>query len=185
MYRAVALAAVRRKLDWDRPEALADLARHLSIELRADRVLLDGEDVTQEIRSLAITSVTYYAADNAGVRAHLVEMQRRAAGDDNVVTEGRDQGTVVFPAAECKIFLTASPEERARRRMRDLEARGEHLSFDEVLSAQNLRDHRDRSRQAGPLVAAADALELNTDGLSPAEVVDQLEAIARRAMEQR
>jgi cytidylate kinase len=182
MYRAVALAALRRGHDWNRPETLAELARHLTIELGDDRVLLDGEDVTKAIRTSEVTSLTHYAANNAAVRETLVLMQRRAAGQDNVVAEGRDQGTVVFPRAECKIFLTATPAERARRRLLDLEARGEHATFDEVLAQQNLRDERDATREVGPLKPADDAVQLITDGLSPEQVVDRLEELAREKM---
>jgi CMP/dCMP kinase len=99
-----------------------------------------------------------------------------------VVTEGRDQGTVVFPGAECKVFLTASPLERARRRQVDLQAHGESVTLDEVLADQNERDRRDASRDVGPLKPAADAIEFNTDGLSAGEVVDQLEALVRARM---
>jgi cytidylate kinase len=182
MYRAVALAAVRAGHDWDQPELLTALARRLKIELVGDRVLLDGEDVTRTIRTVEITSLTHYAADNPGVREHLVELQRAAAGDSDVVTEGRDQGTVVFPHAECKFFLTASPAERARRRMVDLHARGELLDFDTVLEAQNLRDQRDCTRAVGPLVMAPDAVEILTDGLEPEAVVNRLEAIVWEKM---
>jgi cytidylate kinase len=184
MYRAVVLAALRQKLELADAAALAALARTLHIELAGDRVLLAGEDVTSTIRSADITALTHYAADNPAVREHLVELQRAAAGQHNVVSEGRDQGTVVFPHAECKFFVTASPAERARRRMRDLEARGEHLGFDEVLAAQELRDTRDRTRAVGPLIPAADALEIWTDGLSPDEVVARLESIVRAKMAQ-
>ncbi len=184
MYRAVALAAERAGHDWEQPQLLTALARRLKIELVGDRVLLGGEDVTRTIRSAEITSLTHYAADNPGVREHLVELQRTAAGESNVVTEGRDQGTVVFPHAECKFFLTASPAERARRRMVDLHARGESLDFDTVLEAQNLRDLRDRTRAVGPLLMAPDAVEILTDGLDPSEVVDRLEAIVREKMRQ-
>ena len=97
----------------------------------------------------------------------------------NVVTEGRDQGTVVFPNAECKIFLTADEHERAERRYRDLVGRGERVTFDEVLDAQHLRDERDRTRSVGALVMADDAIEVCTSGLSPAEVVARLEQIVR------
>src|SRR6185437_6358145 len=179
MYRAVALAAVRRNLDWDEPEALAELARQLQIEVSDDRVFLDSEDVTESIRTLAITTVTHYAANNAEVREHLVRLQRRAAGSDNIVTEGRDQGTVVFPRAECKIFLTASPAERARRRLRDLQRRGEKLTFEEVLAKQN---ERDITREVGPLMPARDAIEVRTDGLDSQQVVDRLEALVRSRM---
>jgi cytidylate kinase len=110
----------------------------------------------------------------------MVRLQREMAGSGDVVAEGRDQGTVAFPHAECKIFLTATPGERARRRVRDLEARGETASFDEVLAAQNERDRRDSIRPVGPLVRAADAVEVITDRLSPDEVVDRLEAVIRQ-----
>src|SRR5205814_8918000 len=121
-------------------------------------------DVTQAGRAPEVTALVYHAADHPDVRGHLVELQRQAAAGQNVVTEGRDQGTVVFPQAECKLFLTASAEERARRRSGDLAARGQHLPLDEVLRQQNLRDDRDARRTVGPLIKAADAIELNTDG---------------------
>jgi cytidylate kinase len=179
MYRAVALAATQRGLAWDQPERLVALARQLDLRLDGDRVLLDGEDVTRAVRTSAITAVTHYAANNPGVRAHLVELQRQAAAGQSVVTEGRDQGTVVFPEAECKVFLTASPEERARRRMADLAQRGENIAFDDVLAQQNQRDASDAGRAVGPLVRAHDAVEFCTDGLSPAEVLERLEALVR------
>jgi cytidylate kinase len=182
MYRAVALAAVRAGLNWDNPQPLAELARRLSIELRGNQVLLDGQDVTTDIRQSQITALTHYAANNPGVREHLVQMQRAAAGDGDIVAEGRDQGTVVFPHAECKIFLTANPQERARRRQRDLQSRGEVAPLEEVLEQQNKRDHSDSSRTVGPLVAASDAIQFSTDGLSQQEVVDRLEAIVRKKM---
>jgi len=182
MYRAVALAALRRGHDWNNVEALARLVFVLDIEVDENHVRLDGEDVTEAIRTSEVTAITRYAADNPGVREHLVQLQREAAEGRDVVTEGRDQGTVVFPDAECKIFLTASPEERARRRMQDLLARGEPARFEEVLSQQNQRDQRDSRRDCGPLVMAADAVEVITDRLSPEEVVDRLEKIVRERM---
>ena len=182
MYRAVALAAVKRNLPWDHPETLVDLAKRIQLQVSEDQVLLDGEDVTNEIRTSYITSVTHYAADNPGVREVLVKLQQAAAGNDNIVTEGRDQGTVVFPQAECKIFLTASPEERARRRVQDLAARGESVSLGDVLDQQTRRDERDTSRDVGPLVAAADSIEVLTDGLTREQVVDRLEEIVRSRM---
>jgi cytidylate kinase len=182
MYRAVALAALRRKVDFDDTEALPRLARQMSISFEGERVLLDGEDVTHEIRTLAVTSVTHYPANHPRVREHLVELQRQIAAGHDVVTEGRDQGTVVFPRAEAKIFLTASPLERARRRHLDLQEHGEGITLEEVLLDQNERDQRDASRNVGPLKPADDAVEFNTDGLSPGEVVDKLEALVRARM---
>jgi cytidylate kinase len=151
----------------------------LRVELIADRVLVDGRDVTEAIRKFDITTAIHHAADNPGVRAQLVVWQRAAAEGDNVVTEGRDQGTVVFPQAECKIFLVADENERARRRYDDLIARGENVGFEEVLVNQRLRDERDASRPVGALRNADDAIEVRTDGLSPQEVVEKLEAIVR------
>jgi CMP/dCMP kinase len=182
MYRAVALAALRANLDWDDSEGLAKLARQILIELPGDKVLLNGEDVTADIRTSEITAVTKYAAGNQEVRDLLVKQQRLLAGDQNVVTDGRDQGTIVFPHAECKIFLTASPEERARRRQLDLQARGEDKPFDEVLRQQNERDEGDTAREVGPMAAAADSIEISTDGLSAEQVVDRLEELVRQRM---
>jgi cytidylate kinase len=179
MYRAVALAGMRRGLEWDCPDELAALARGLRIELAGDRILLDGEDVSEAIRSSEVTAVTRFAADNRDVRRHLVELQRAVADRHDMVTEGRDQGTAVFPDAPCKIFLTASPRQRAMRRLADLDAQGETKTLDEVLSDLNRRDQQDASRPVGPLVAAPDAVEVFTDGMSVEQVVDCLESIVR------
>ncbi len=182
MYRAVARAALERGHDWNQPERLVELARGLTLEVSEDRVAIDGRDVTKDIRTNEVTGLTHYAANNPGVRAVLVALQQQAAGEDDFVTEGRDQGTVVFPHAECKIYLTASPEERARRRAHELAARGQPTPVEEVLRRQNERDASDEGRTVGPLVAAADAVEVATDGLSPEEVLDRLEALVREKM---
>jgi cytidylate kinase len=179
MYRAVTFAARERGIDLADAEQLAQLAKQIRVELAGDGVLLDGDDVTKAIRRFDITSVIHYAADNPAVRGQLVLWQRAAAEGGDVVTEGRDQGTVVFPDAEVKIFLTADEVERAKRRHRDLEARGESISFDDVLANQRLRDQRDSSRAVGALVKANDAIEVSTDGLSPDEVVAKLEQIVQ------
>ena len=104
MYRAVALAAVERSLDWNDPAALVELAGRLNVELRGDRVILDGADVTQAIRTSHITGITHYAADNPGVRSILVQWQRRAAGSNNVVSEGRDRGPWSFRRPSARSF---------------------------------------------------------------------------------
>ena len=183
MYRAVALAAVERQIALEQPEALAALAPALRIEYRDHKLWLDGRDVSREIRTTEVTSVTHYAANNPAVRQHLVELQRRAAGTDDLITDGRDQGTVVFPQAECKIFLTASAEERARRRLQELQSRGEQTTLEEVLADQRQRDERDSSRDIGPLLPAIDSLIVCTDGMQPEEVVDHLEMLVRTRME--
>lgn len=182
MYRAVALAGLRRGIDWNDPHALADLARQLRLEWDGQRLFLDGQDVTEAVRTTEVTQVTRYAADNPQVRAHLVALQRALADDHDVVTEGRDQGTAVFPDAACKIFLTASVEERARRRALDMAARGEQVELERVRQAIEQRDREDATRPVGPLVRAPDAIEVWTDGLSVEEVVEHLAALveARR-----
>lgn len=182
MYRAVALAAMQRRIAWQDAAAIGDLARHVGIEVSEEAVLLDGQDVTESIRTTAITAVVHHVADNAQVREHMVQLQRSVTEKGDYVTEGRDQGTVVFPDAQCKIFLTASAEERARRRMLDIQARGESVTLHEVLAQQNERDDRDRRREVGRLLRADDAVEVCTDGMTREEVVDRLERIARQAL---
>lgn len=180
MYRAVALAGKRHSVAWGDAEELAQVAAELDFEMSDDRIVVNGEDVTQVIRTLEITTLTQFAADNEAVRRRLIDLQREFARDRDVVTEGRDQATVVFPEAECKIFLTASEEERARRRFQDLRARGEEVDINEVLRKQRHRDQRDTGRTFGGLAKAADSIEVVTDGLSPDQVVDRLEHIVRR-----
>lgn len=177
MYRAVALAGMREGVDWSKPEELTAVARGMDLFLTDDRVFLAGEEVTAAIRTAEVTRLTRFAADNVEVRAHLSQLQQQMAADADVVTEGRDQGTVVFPDAACKIFLTATPEERARRRQEEIQQRGELMPIAEVLAQQELRDEEDRARPVGALRQAEDAIEVYTDGLSLEEVVDRLEAL--------
>ncbi len=178
MYRAVALAALRCDVEGGDIRAMAGLARQVDIRLDGDRVFLDGEDVSDAIRASELTAAIRYASDNPGVRERLVELQRRIGRDGDIVTEGRDQGTVAFPEAQCKIFLTATPEERARRRVLELRERGEQVSFDDVLASQEQRDHRDSHRAVGPLVKAEDAVQVLTDGLTFEAVVQRLVEVA-------
>jgi cytidylate kinase len=184
MYRAVALAAIRRQVPWSDSPALTELVRHVRVELQNERVFLDGEDVTDAIRSTEVTSAVHYVADHPAVRAQLVEQQRRVAQGKNIVCEGRDQGTVAFPDAECKIFLTATPAERARRRLRELHDRGDAVPFEELLAQQNERDQRDTTRPVGRLSRAEDAVEVVSDGLTQDEVIDCLERLVRTRQSQ-
>src|SRR5688572_21206803 len=185
MYRAVALAAIRRGLGPDDAEAIARMAERLTLQLDGPRVWLDGEEVTSAIRTGEVSAAVHLAADNVAVRRRLVELQRAIVDSRDTVTEGRDQGTVAFPHAECKIFLTASAEERARRRQAELAARGEAISYDEVLAQQRERDARDAARPVGALLKAADAEEVLTDGLTLEEVVDRLQQIVQTAAQRR
>ncbi len=181
LYRAVTLAGLRQEIDWADTGALAKLATTSQIELTDEQVFLDGEDVTKAIRSFEVTTLTRHAADNLAVRERLTELQREFANDHDVVTEGRDQATEVFPAAELKIYLTASDEVRAQRRFEDLRSRGEQVTLDEVLEKQLQRDARDRQRQVGGLRMAEDSIEVSTDGLTADEVVAKLAKLAKSA----
>ena len=182
MYRAVALLALERGVPLDDARRLADLAESIGIMFADGAVLVDGRDVSHEIRTERITQATRPVADAPAVRDAMKRMQRRMAEGIDVVTEGRDQGSVVFPHAEVKVFLTASAEERARRRHREEEARGSAVTLERVLRSQAERDAGDRTRPVGRLEPAADAILLETDSLSREEVVDRLVALieARR-----
>ncbi|MEM8947230.1 MAG: (d)CMP kinase [Planctomycetota bacterium] len=180
MYRAVTLAGLRRQIDWQDTGALAKIAAGLNIELTDDRVFVDGQDVTAAIRTFEVTTLTRHAADNLSVRKRLTELQRRFAENHDVVTEGRDQATEVFPAAELKIYLTASDEVRAQRRYEDLRSRGEDVTLAEVLEKQLQRDARDLEREVGGLRTADDSIEVCTDGLTADEVVEKLAQLVQR-----
>jgi len=188
MYRAVALTALERGIPLDDSARIAALAEEIRIEFRDGRVNVDGRDVSAEIRTERITSATRPVADAPPVRDAMKRIQRRMAEGIDVVTEGRDQGSVVFPHAELKVFLTASPEERARRRHREELGRGHAPTLASVLESQSQRDDADCSRPVGAMRQADDAVLLETDGLSAEEVVQRLADLAeacRRRREQR
>jgi len=179
MYRAIALVALRRGLTSEQPDDIAAAAEDVELRIDDNRIYIDDEDVSAAIRTLDVSNNVFLAADNPRVRNHLVRLQRDYAGNFDTVTEGRDQGTVAFPHAECKIFLTASPLERARRRFEELQAKGVVITLEEVLAQLNARDERDAARAVGPMLKPADATEFITDGLTTDEVVSQLEEIVR------
>ena len=177
MYRAVALMALDRGIPLDDSAGLAELAEAITIEFREGRVVVDGRDVSTEIRTDRITQATRPVADAPPVREAMKRVQRRMAEGIDVVTEGRDQGSVVFPAAALKVFLTASPEERARRRHHEEAARGNAASLEAILAAQSQRDEGDRTRAVGAMKPADDAVIVETDGLTAEEVVNRLVAM--------
>lgn len=171
MYRAVTLAAIRADVDWTDTQSLVDLTRGLRIGFRDRRVWLNDHDVTDLIRSPSVTDVIRHVADVPAIREILTAKQRQFAVGRDVVTEGRDQGSEVFPDAQCKIFLTASPEERARRRQQQLADVGRYVPLEDILAQQNRRDLEDRMRPMGSLRPAADAFVLQSDGLAPDDVL--------------
>lgn len=174
MYRCVALAARRGGADLDDGEALGTLAEGLEIELEGQRVLLDGEDVGEEIREPEVSATASQVSVHPRVRAAMVERQRQLIAAGRYVAEGRDIGTAVSPDSPLKVFLTASAEERARRRAAET---GEPV--ERVLAAQRRRDARDSEREHGALRAAEDAVELDTTGLPLDEVVARVVTLAR------
>ena len=176
MYRATALALLRsgRPLE-DRP-ALEGLLAGLDLAQRGNRIFLAGEDVSEEIRSQAITRLVTPVSADGRVREVLVDQQRRIGASGGWVVDGRDIGTVVFPHACCKVFLTASPEARARRRFLELAAKGQAPDLEEVLADLQRRDLADSTRAVAPLRRAEDAVELDSSGMSLAQVVDWIVA---------
>jgi cytidylate kinase len=174
MYRCVALGALRGKADLDDGEAVGALAEGLEIDFDGRRVQLDGEDVTQEIRAPEVSAAASRISVHPRVREAMVARQRQLIAAGSYVAEGRDIGTVVSPDSPLKVFLTASDEERARRRAAQT---GEDLET--VLEAQRQRDARDIEREHGALRAAEDAVELDTTELTQDEVITRVVAFAR------
>jgi cytidylate kinase len=174
MYRCVALAGIEQGVDLDEAEAMGGLARSLRIELDGEGVALGGRDVSAEIRESRVTEASSRVSVHRPVREAMVEGQRKLIAAGRYVAEGRDIGTVVSPDAPLKIFLTASAEERARRRAAQT---GEDESA--VLAAQSERDERDESREHSALRAAGDAVELDTTGVELDEVVGRVVELAR------
>jgi cytidylate kinase len=179
MYRAVGLEALRRQVNLENHRELEFVARHARIEFDWGRhppgVLLNGEPVGHHLRGAEATRAASYVAVVPAIREMLVQ-QQRAIGHarGNIVTEGRDQGSVVFPHAEFKFYLDASPAERARRRVAQLRARGDLVDYQEVLRQIESRDHRDATRAVGPLAVPRDAAVIDTTALTQDQVVDQI-----------
>ena len=186
LYRGVALAAKERRVSWDDADALGALTRSLDVRFEPgeggkSRLFLDGADRSDEIRTPEISQGASKVSAHGPVREALLGLQRKLGENGGVVLEGRDIGTVVFPDAEVKVFLTASPEVRARRRVGDLGVRGIRVDYGETLAEIRERDERDSTRPIAPLRPADDATVLDTSDLELDEVVDRLERIARQA----
>ena len=177
MYRAVALEVVRRGMSLEDEDEIVELANDLDMQFRRDesgdlRLIVDGEDVSDEIRLPEVGNLSSPVSAIPGVRQRLVELQRAMGAEGGVVMEGRDIQTVVFPQADVKIFLIASEDERARRRHHELQEKGLNTTFAEVKRAIVERDERDTARDVAPLLKAPDGVELDSDGLSIDQVVD-------------
>ncbi|NLW47624.1 MAG: (d)CMP kinase [Firmicutes bacterium] len=186
MYRAVTLKALQNKIPMDNGEALTQLANQTLIRLKYIesegfsqlRVIMDGADVSDAIRSLEVTNSVSLVSAVAGVRVALVKLQRDMAQEGGVVMDGRDIGTVVLPDAELKIFLTASVKERSKRRWLELKAKGIEVDPDELEEQIRKRDEFDSNREVNPLRQADDAILLDTTALSIEEVTDRIIELA-------
>lgn len=171
LYRLVALKALRAGVDPDGADALAALARSLACEFAGDRVLLDGDDVTEALRTEAVSAAASRVAVHPGVRSALLARQRAFRRPPGLVAEGRDMGTVVFTDAAVKVYVTAAPEERAERRARQLAESGIDVNIQSLLRDIRERDARDGARAAAPLRPAADAAIVDTTNLTIDAVV--------------
>lgn len=180
MYRAVTWLALNKDVRISDSKGMADLASRFKVLLEPGtagekaKVYIDGSEITKEIRSQEVTRFVSNVSTIAAVREHLVEQQREMAVQGGVVLDGRDIGTVVLPNADLKIFLTASPEIRARRRMAELVAGGETPDYDELVADIKERDDRDTNRDVAPLRMAGDAVLILTDNMTIEEVVSHI-----------
>lgn len=186
MYRALTLKALRTNTDLDSEQAIADLLKQSTIELQpsenGQRVLLDGEDVSEEIRFPNISSNVSKVAAHAAMREVMVGLQQDMAARGGVVMDGRDIGTAVLPKAELKVYMSATVEERARRRFEDNNNRGIASSIEKLQEEIALRDKLDSEREASPLVQAADAIFLDTTELSITQAADAILKLASERM---
>ncbi len=174
MYRAVALAVLNASADENDHNAVARIARGVTISFEDDHLLLNGQNVSSEIRTPEVTAISSIVASNPVVRERLVELQRDIGKRGNMVTEGRDQGTVVFPDAEHKFFVKADLEARARRRQRELAYKGVQQPIPVVMDQLAQRDERDETRAHAPMIPAKNALVVDTSNLTIAQVVEKL-----------
>lgn len=190
MYRAVTLASIRQGIDLYDAAAVTQVAHTINIEVlpatvqdsRQYTVLVDGEDVTWNLRQKEVDEYVSIPSANAAVRQEMVRQQRRIASRGNVVMVGRDIGTVVLEDADLKIYLDASVEERARRRFDELIARGQPADYDQVLVSMKHRDDLDSTRRESPLVPASDAIIVDSTGLRVDEVLEKLRKLVQCAI---
>ena len=183
MYRAVAHSCLASDIDTTDRASVTERAAELRIGFDGQDVLLDGINISAAVRSPSISEAASRVAQHPGVRAEMVRQQQAMVRERDLVTEGRDQGTEVFPNAECKFFLEASAEVRAVRRQEELLARGVEMPLEETLEQIRQRDHRDRTREISPLRPANDAIVIDSSELTADGVLDRFEAHVRQCLE--
>ncbi len=174
MYRAVAWAARRNGIDIEDKKALSELCNDLRLGFSGDRILVNGQDISSFIRTPEMDRLSSAVSKVDVVRKYLTEMQRDLGREGHLVAEGRDMGTVVFPQAAHKFFLTASAEERAKRRKMQIEYRGEEITYEEILTQIEARDLADSTRSIAPLQAAPDCTVINSSDLTVEDVIAKI-----------
>jgi cytidylate kinase len=177
MYRCIALEMLKDNVGLEDDEKIKDILNNTTIDLQGSKVFLNNRDVTQEIRTIEVSNFTSPVSAIGFIREKMVELQRELAEGKNVIMEGRDIGTVVFQNAEVKIYLDATPEERARRRFEQNEKNGIESSYEQILKDIIQRDTRDMSRENSPLKKADDAILIDTTKLTIDEVIEKIIAI--------
>jgi CMP/dCMP kinase len=191
MYRAVTLAVLMNNVDTNDEPRVAQVAEQVRIDImppskqdgRKTDIFVDGKDVTWDVRSQNVEQMVSKVAAYRGVREAMTAQQRRIGQQGNVVMVGRDIGTIVCPQADLKVFMDASPEERATRRYEELLNRGDKANYDEILAATKIRDEIDSNRKIAPLIPAADAVIITTDGLTVDEVVSKIVDLVKQSIE--
>ena len=182
MYRAVTLFAMRNNINEDNIDRLCALIETLDMRFEKDNLIVNGEDITEEIRSLEVTNNVSKYASVAEVRKKLVDMQRKIAANYNVIMDGRDIGTVVLKDATIKVFLTARAEERAKRRYKELMDKNVETKYEDILSDIERRDYIDSNREVDPLKKADDAIEIDSSLMNIEEVVNEISKLVENIM---
>ena len=189
LYRCVTLEALNRGVELENEEELENIAKNIEIDLKVvddnQIVLLNGKDVSIEIRTPRVTNKVSTVSAVKGVRAQLVNLQRKLAEGKNVIMEGRDIGTTVFPDANVKIFLECSAEERAKRRVKQNAENGIETSYEEVLESIRNRDRIDSTREVSPLRKADDAIVVTTDGCTDVQGRELVYSVVKKALEEK
>lgn len=172
MYRAITYKCIKNGLDLEDEKSVVDLCKNTDLKFENNSIFIDGQCVDDDIRTLQVSSKVSYVARIPGVRFHLVELQREMGKDDNVVLDGRDVGTQIFPNTKYKYYLNAAVETRAKRRYDELILKGVKASFEGIVEDVRNRDKIDSTREVSPLIKASDAIEIDSTNMTIEEVVD-------------
>lgn len=184
MYRAVTLMCIRQNISFTNVDRVCEITKSLKMHFEGEKLIVNGEDLTESIKHPTISNTVSNYAAISDVRKLLVKLQQQMAGEYNVIMDGRDIGSVVLKNAPLKFFLTASPEERAKRRYNELSQKNISVNYDEILNDIIKRDHLDSHRSSSPFVKAEDAVEIDSSLLSLSEVVQIISSYIKKYMEE-